>query len=431
MTTHRDRNELQLMTIKQIKDELLNAGVSVRGLRLKQEYIQRHLDSQKTLLPSDIPQSSINESTPIHDHKSLLQQENYRFPHIMTAPPLSRLPIISAITPEEKREYQLPHIMNAPPLANPIVITSSISAVKPDIRSGTPEITTIEPSITEEITVKQDNSCIYEDIGYRAYMEDRYVYYSRMVNNIPIKVYGIFDGHAGRRTAELLKEELGPFLVDRLENIDLTDNDSVTESIRQIFVDYDRYLYETQELGKAYHWDQSGSTAVLAIIIEEPVNIIHLAHIGDSRAVVFTPEGNIVAETHDHKPDDPAERQRIESTGHHVIQSYGGIWRVDGSLAVARAFGDFSYKLDRQNEEYLGGDAAVTPEPDITSVYLIRPLYIILASDGLWDYYTSYDAVQSILENENLERQCEHLAKTAVLHSRSKDNTTVIIIQLD
>ena len=41
----------------------------------------------------------------------------------------------------------------------------------------------------------------------------------------------------------------------------------------------------------------------------------------------------------DHKPDNQIEVRRIEKANHYVEDS-----RVDGNLALSRAFGDFQYK---------------------------------------------------------------------------------------
>lgn len=41
----------------------------------------------------------------------------------------------------------------------------------------------------------------------------------------------------------------------------------------------------------------------------------------------------------DHKPDNAGEVKRIEKANHYVEDS-----RVDGNLALSRAFGDFQYK---------------------------------------------------------------------------------------
>lgn len=47
--------------------------------------------------------------------------------------------------------------------------------------------------------------------------------------------------------------------------------------------------------------------------------------------------------TTDHKPDHPGEVERIERTGGNV-QSIMGVARVNGDLAVSRAFGDAPHK---------------------------------------------------------------------------------------
>ena len=48
----------------------------------------------------------------------------------------------------------------------------------------------------------------------------------------------------------------------------------------------------------------------------------------------------------DHKPDNDEEKNRIESAKHFVEDS-----RVDGNLALSRAFGDFQYK-DQPNLDW-------------------------------------------------------------------------------
>ena len=59
---------------------------------------------------------------------------------------------------------------------------------------------------------------------------------------------------------------------------------------------------------------------------------------GDSRAVLSRDDG-VEALSEDHKPDNAIEVQRITKAGHSVEIS-----RVDGSLALSRAIGDFQFK---------------------------------------------------------------------------------------
>ena len=62
---------------------------------------------------------------------------------------------------------------------------------------------------------------------------------------------------------------------------------------------------------------------------------IYTVNAGDSRAVLAR-EGGLQALSEDHKPDNTIEVKRIEKANHYVEDS-----RVDGNLALSRAFGDF------------------------------------------------------------------------------------------
>ena len=64
----------------------------------------------------------------------------------------------------------------------------------------------------------------------------------------------------------------------------------------------------------------------------------------------------------DHKPSNPPERERIQNAGGSVM-----IQRVNGSLAVSRALGDFEYKnVDGKGPT----EQLVSPEPGMSRVQL-------------------------------------------------------------
>ena len=81
--------------------------------------------------------------------------------------------------------------------------------------------------------------------------------------------------------------------------------------------------------------DQSGSTSVMTLIT--PSHLI-CANTGDSRAVLCR-EGKAIELSHDHKPYNQGEKERIEAAGSTVKFN-----RVNGDLAVSRALGDYVYK---------------------------------------------------------------------------------------
>jgi len=105
---------------------------------------------------------------------------------------------------------------------------------------------------------------------------------------------------------------------------------------------------------------------------------IFCANAGDSRAVLYTND-RVHPLSDDHKPDKPTERDRIVKSDHMVADD-----RVDGNLALSRAFGDFQYK---QNSKVTWKDQAVTSFPDVsvTARKSKGDKFIIMACDGIWD----------------------------------------------
>merc|ERR1719367_2313924 len=98
----------------------------------------------------------------------------------------------------------------------------------------------------------------------------------------------------------------------------------------------------------------SGSTATF-VIVTTPTSAggkygLRVGNIGDSRVLLGRADGTMIEGsgsdgclTTDHKPDHPDERSRIERTGG-TVQEVMGVSRVNGDLAVSRAFGDAQYK---------------------------------------------------------------------------------------
>uniref|UniRef100_A0A803LVK0 PPM-type phosphatase domain-containing protein n=1 Tax=Chenopodium quinoa TaxID=63459 RepID=A0A803LVK0_CHEQI len=123
-----------------------------------------------------------------------------------------------------------------------------------------------------------------------------------------------------------------------------------------------KILEKSADLGKG------GSTAVTAILINCQKLVV--ANLGDSRAVISR-NGKAKQLSVDHEPD--SKRKDIEDRGGFVTKFPGDVARVDGQLAVARAFGDKTMK------EHLSS------EPHITIEMIDEDTdFILLASDGIW-----------------------------------------------
>lgn len=112
------------------------------------------------------------------------------------------------------------------------------------------------------------------------------------------------------------------------------------------------------------------------------------------------------------------ERKRIKEAGGFI--EFNGVWRVAGILATSRAMGDYPLK-DRK---------LVIADPDILTFELSdhKPMFIVLASDGLWDTFSNEEAVAFI--KERLDEPL-YGAKSITLQSYyrgSVDNISVIVV---
>jgi protein phosphatase 2C family protein 2/3 len=107
--------------------------------------------------------------------------------------------------------------------------------------------------------------------------------------------------------------------------------------------------------------------------------------------VVISHKGKVHALSDDHKPFNLDEAKRIRRAGGFV--AYG---RINGSLAVSRAFGDFDYKKRTDLNAY---QQLVIAAPDITVVQCNPEIdFLVMATDGVWDVMSNQQVVTFIQE---------------------------------
>lgn len=161
----------------------------------------------------------------------------------------------------------------------------------------------------------------------------------------------------------------------------------------------------------------AGCTANVCVLRNDD---LYVANLGDTRCVLAH-KGFAIQLSEDHKPSNKDERMRIEKNG--GIVSFG---RVNGALAVSRAFGDFEFKKKGSN--------LVSVVPDVSHFTLTKDSdFIIIACDGLWDVMSSSEAVKNVYnylqQFKDPRKACEKLVEKA-LKDGSMDNITVILILL-
>ena len=128
------------------------------------------------------------------------------------------------------------------------------------------------------------------------------------------------------------------------------------------------------------------STATGVLITPDYFFVVNL---GDSRTVICS-DTKLSFATSDHKPNHEAERHRIIDSGGHVTNG-----RVNGMLAVSRAFGNFEMK---RNEHIPQQNQAVSALPDV-SVIARSPKdnFIVICCDGVFDVCRNAEVVNFIL----------------------------------
>ncbi|CAN1169767.1 Probable protein phosphatase 2C 39 [Linum perenne] len=233
-------------------------------------------------------------------------------------------------------------------------------------------------------------------------MEDYIVSEFRSVQGNELGLFAIFDGHLSQSVPDYLRSNL-------FDNI-LKEEDFWTEPEKAITRAYKET--DSEILDDAGNLGRGGSTAVTAILIN--CHKLVVANVGDSRAVI---SNNGVAKqlSIDHEPE--MERSEIEDRGGFVTNFPGDVARVDGQLAVARAFGDKSLKQHLSSDPYV----VVDEIDDNTDC-------VILASDGLWKVMSNQEAVDAIKDVKDARAAAKRLTEEA-LNRRSSDDISCIVIK--
>lgn len=197
--------------------------------------------------------------------------------------------------------------------------------------------------------------------------------------------FALFDGHGGSLVSKaLVRPSSSTNLLDKLLDHVCRDGKLIQKLVNKIY----------RAIDDRFALIKGGSTAIVCLI-NRVSGRVYFLNLGDSRAVAIRGYGKIGA-TKDHKPDGVGEEARIKGEGGFV--TLGRCARVDGRIAVSRAFGDFHCKpwsnVDERRHYHMG------IIPDIYTFNLKDIETIILACDGVWDVVENNEVV-AILSDAN------------------------------
>lgn len=240
---------------------------------------------------------------------------------------------------------------------------------------------------------------------------------------------GVFDGHGqwGHFVAKSVRESMPSSLIcnwqETLAEAALDPSfDSASEKKLNRFNIWKQSYIKTcaavdQQLKHQRKFDtfNSGTTA---LTIVRQGDLIYIANVGDSRAVLATTsdDGNLVPVqlTIDFKPNLPQEAERIADCKGRVfcLDDEPGVYRLwlpdeeSPGLAMSRAFGDYSVK-----------EFGLISVPEVTQRHITgNDQFVVLATDGVWDVVSNGGGVlMKALERERQrqrERSCSFLPDT-------------------
>ncbi|XP_036381735.1 protein phosphatase, Mg2+/Mn2+ dependent, 1Nb (putative) [Megalops cyprinoides] len=254
--------------------------------------------------------------------------------------------------------------------------------------------------------------------GWRAHMEDDHNCFPELGGELTNwGFFAIYDGHAGSAVAQYCSQNLLEYILATGAIKAKEDKEQVSKGIREGFLHIDRHMHA---VARREGWDRGGSTVVAVLLSPRHTYFINC---GDSRALLCR-DGRVCFYTEDHKPYNPRELERIQNAGGTVAMQ-----RINGSLAVSRALGDFSYKEADWRPET---EQMVSPEPEVCELERSPgDEFVVLACDGVWDTIGNEDLcafVRSrLLVCADLREVCSQVIDLC-LYKGSLDNISIMIV---
>ncbi|XP_042776810.1 probable protein phosphatase 1N isoform X1 [Panthera leo] len=251
--------------------------------------------------------------------------------------------------------------------------------------------------------------------GWRAHMEDAHCAWLALPGLPPgWAFFAVLDGHGGARAALFGARHLPGHVFEALGTAP-DEPEGVRGALRRAFLNADARLRALWPRG-----EPGGSTAVALLVSPR---FLYLAHCGDSRAMLSR-AGAVAFSTEDHRPLRPRERERIHNAGGTIRRR-----RLEGSLAVSRALGDFAYKEAPGRPPEL---QLVSAEPEVTALARqAEDEFMLLASDGVWDAMSGAALARLVASRLCLglapELLCAQLLDTCLCKG-SLDNMTCVLV---
>jgi [calcium/calmodulin-dependent protein kinase] kinase len=225
----------------------------------------------------------------------------------------------------------------------------------------------------------------------------------------------VLDGHMGKAVAQYVAADVLGALFEPMQQSGLAGQPGALKELGKVvkstFKRIDERICELCRVVPC----MAGSTACMVLVDNYDVLT---ANVGDSAAVMGRRTAVVVPGESDlmisssltklHRPCDPEELALVQARGANVFETHGAL-RVNGMLAVTRAFGSVS------------AVPYITAEPEV-KLFPRTPddNFIVVMTDGVHDYYGPDDATQA----ERHEDLCGFIEESREYYDTTEQHRT-------
>lgn len=229
---------------------------------------------------------------------------------------------------------------------------------------------------------------------------------------------GVYDGHGGPEASRFINSHLFRYLEKFAAERGGLSKDVIAKAFDATETDF-LHLVKESWLDRP-QIVSVGSCCLVGVISN---GTLFVANLGDSRAVLgrqassggrMSNSSTVVAErlSTDHNVGVEEVRKEVKALhpdDSHIVVYTHGVWRIKGIIQVSRSIGDVYLKKPEYNRNPLFQQyaspfplkrAVMSAEPSIITRKL-RPqdLFLIFASDGLWEQLSDEDVVEIVHKN--------------------------------
>ena len=276
--------------------------------------------------------------------------------------------------------------------------------------------------------------------GFTKVNQDSFLVLQNQYNFKDFNIFSVMDGHGvnGHLVSRFVTKYFTSFFKNNKKmNASNESEEAVYYRLKKNNYDILKraFRHAERDISKNSDIDAnfSGTTCVMVFQIGEK---LICANVGDSRAIMFKGNDNIIPLSIDQKPDDPEESKRIIENGGEISQfeedgEKSGpfrVWKkgeVYPGIAMSRSIGDL-----------IASTLGVIPEPKFIEDKVDKDTkFIVIASDGVWEFLdnkTVCDIVMPYYKKNDPEGACKTLIKQSTEWWNKEDivvdDITVVIV---